>query len=265
MTHAGLAAARLGASQLSDVIPLVADEQWELPSACAGWRVIDVLAHLGALAHEAVDPPAPDSSLPTNRERYHDLRVDQRRSWSHDQVIDEWRSYTPRQLDLLESVQERPRADEPVDVPGLGTYPRHLLANTMAFNVFCHTRYDVLGPEGPLPFVLPDPADEQVRPAIEFMLAGLPQMQGFELNATVNTPLVLDLTGPGAMTITIVPAGQPNARLKVVPGAHGEIRIRSTALEFIAWATTRKPWREYCAISCDASAAIPLLDRLNII
>jgi uncharacterized protein (TIGR03083 family) len=265
MTNAGLAAARLGAAQLSDVIPLVADEQWELPSTCAGWRVIDVVAHLGALAHEAVDPPAPDPSVPKERERYHDLRVDQRRGWSHDEVIDEWRTYTPRQLGLLESVQAQPRADEPVDVPGLGTYPRHLLANTMAFNIFCHTRYDVLAPDGPLPFVLPDPTDEQVRPAIEFMLAGLPQMQGFELNDTVDAPLVLDLTGPGAITVTVLPAGQPNGRLKVVPGANGETRISSTALEFIAWATTRKPWREYCAISGDASAAIPLLDRLNII
>jgi hypothetical protein len=123
----------------------------------------------------------------------------------------------------------------------------------------------VLAPDGPLPFVLPDPTDEQVRPAIEFMLAGLPQIQGFELNGTVDAPLVLDLTGPGAMTVTVRPADQPNGRLKVVPGANGETRISSTAMEFIAWATTRTPWREYCAISGDASAAIPLLDRLNII
>jgi hypothetical protein len=34
------------------------------------------------------------------------------------------------QLELLESGQDPPNADNPVDVPGLGTYPRHLLANT---------------------------------------------------------------------------------------------------------------------------------------
>lgn len=54
MTHAGLLSARRSAVQLSDVIGLVSDEQWELPSACASWRVIDVVAHLGALAREAM-------------------------------------------------------------------------------------------------------------------------------------------------------------------------------------------------------------------
>ncbi|MFF0628078.1 hypothetical protein [Streptomyces sp. NPDC004296] len=62
----------------------------------------------GLSAHEAVKPPAPDPSWPKNRERYHDLRVYERRGWSHDEVIDEWRSFTPRQLKILEAGQEAP-------------------------------------------------------------------------------------------------------------------------------------------------------------
>ncbi|MFF3563582.1 maleylpyruvate isomerase family mycothiol-dependent enzyme [Streptomyces sp. NPDC002574] len=265
MTRAGLAAARSSTAQLAEIVPRVADEQWDLPSACAGWRVIDVMAHLAALATEAVDPPPPDPSSPSNRERYHDLRVDERRSWSHAEVLDEWRRSTPRQLDLLEAAQEPPGGTEPVDVPGLGTYPRHLLANTMAFNVFCHLRNDMLAPDGPLPFTLPEPTDSLVAPAVEFMLAGLPQMQGPELTSTVGRPLVLDLTGPGATTVTVLPAAGPDARLTVAPGADGSTRITSTALDFIAWATTREPWRDYCRITGDTSAATPFLDRLNII
>jgi len=255
----------MSTAQLADVVPLVNDEQWEQPSACAGWRVIDVIAHLAALAHEAVDPPAPDPALPKNRERYHDLRVNERRGWSHAEVIDEWRSFTPRQLEILAAGQEMPRAAEPVEVPGLGTYPRHLAANTMAFNVLCHLRYDLLAPDGPLPFTVPEPTDDLVAPAVEFMLAGLPQMQGHELDTTVTEPLVLDLTGPGAMTVTIHPANGHGGRLAVTRGADGAVRIRSTATGFISWGTTRKPWREYCEIDGDASVAEPLLDRLNII
>ena len=115
MTRNGLQAARESSAQLNVVIAMVDDAQWEAPSACAGWRVIDVIAHLAALAHEAVDPPAPDPTVPSNRERYHDLRVDQRRGLSHAQVIDEWRHYGPRQLDLLKSDQNPPSADEPVE------------------------------------------------------------------------------------------------------------------------------------------------------
>lgn len=265
MTYAGLASARLSVAQLEHVIHHIDDEQWESPSACSGWRIIDVIAHLGALAHEAVDPPEPDPSWPKNRERYHDMRVDQRRGWSRAEVIDEWLNYAPRQLDLLESGQEPPRADEPVEVPGLGTYPRHLLANTMAFNVLCHLRYDMLAPNGPLPVSLPAPTDDMVAPAVEFMLAGLPQMQGAELETTVWVPLVLDLTGPGATIVTVLPAGGRHGRLTVVPGAAGSTQISSSATDFIAWSTTRKPWRDYCHITGDASAATPFLDRLNII
>ncbi|MFF3990684.1 maleylpyruvate isomerase family mycothiol-dependent enzyme [Streptomyces sp. NPDC001797] len=266
MTRAGLAAARSGTAQLAEIVPKVDNGQWDLPSACAGWRVIDVVAHLAALASEAVDPPPPDPALPKNRERYHDLRVDERRGWSHTEVIDEWRRSTPRQLDLLAAAQEPPGADEPVEVAGLGTYPRHLLANTMAFNVFCHLRNDLLAPDGPLPFTLPEPTDDQVAPAIDFMLAGLPQMQGPELTATVHRPLVLDLTGPGATTVTILPATAPDGQLTVTPDADSTAtRIHSSALDFIAWATTRKPWRDHCRITGDASAATPFLDHLNII
>ncbi|MFF4309591.1 maleylpyruvate isomerase family mycothiol-dependent enzyme [Streptomyces sp. NPDC001507] len=266
MTRAGLAAARSSTAQLAEIVPKVDNGQWELPSACAGWRVIDVVAHLAALASEAVDPPPPDPALPKNRERYHDLRVDERRGWSHSEVIDEWRHSTPRQLDLLAAAQEPPGADEPVEVAGLGTYPRHLLANTMAFNVFCHLRNDLLAPDGPLPFTLPEPTDDQVTPAIDFMLAGLPQMQGPELTATVRQPLVLDLTGPGATTVTILPATATDGQLTVTPDADSTAtRIHSSALDFIAWATTRKPWRDHCRITGDASAATPFLDHLNII
>ncbi|MFD3492622.1 maleylpyruvate isomerase family mycothiol-dependent enzyme [Streptomyces sp. NPDC058690] len=264
-TRTGLDAARLATAHLADVIPRITEEQWELPSACAGWRVIDVMAHLAALATEAIDPPQPDPAWPQNRERYHDMRVNERRNWSHADVLDEWSRSTPRQLDLLETAQRTPHANEIVNVPGLGSYPRHLLANTMAFNVFCHLYNDILAPGGPLPFTVPEPTDSLVAPAIEFMLAGLPQMQGPELTATVSEPLVIELTGPGATTVTIFPAAGPGRRLSVALGADGATRIRSTALDFIAWGTTRKPWREHCEITGDASTAGPFLDCLNII
>jgi hypothetical protein len=126
-------------------------------------------------------------------------------------------------------------------------------------------RFDMLAPNGPLPFSVPEPTDDLVAPATEFLLAGLPQMQGPELDATVRAPRVLDLTAPGSTTVTVRPAHRPTGRLSVVPGSHGETRIRSTAVDFIAWGTTRNPWRDFCEITGDASAATPFLDCLNII
>lgn len=265
MTRNGLAAARSSNAQLAGIVALVTDDQWEWPSACAGWRLIDVMAHLGALAYEAVRPPDPDPSWPKIRERYHDLRVDQRRGWSHAEVIDEWQRFAPQQIALLDAAQQPPGATEPVTVPGLGVYPRHLLANTTAFNVFCHLRYDMLAPDGPLPLTVPEPTDDLVAPAVEFMLAGVPQMQGPELAATVRDPLVLHLTAPGETVVTVLPAAGPGQKLSVVPGRHGETVIHSAAVDFIAWGTTRKRWRDHCTITGNASAATPFLDCLNII
>ncbi|MGA6152134.1 hypothetical protein ACPEIC_02260 [Stenotrophomonas sp. NPDC087984] len=73
------------------------------------------------------------------------------------------------------------------------------------------------------------------------------------------------MTGPGATTVTILPATGPDGHLTVAPGADATTQVHSTAPDFIAWATTRKPWRDHCHITGDTSAATPFLDRLNII
>jgi hypothetical protein len=193
------------------------------------------------------------------------MRVNERRGWSHAEVIAEWRRSTPQQLDLLEAGQAEAVRDDPIKVTGLGVYPRHLLANTMAFNVFCHLRNDMLAPDGPLPFALPEPVDGEVGPAVEFMLAGISQMQGPELAAAVVEPLVLDLTGPGATTVTVMPATADDGLLTVLSGVEGTTRIRSTALDFVKWGTIRKPWRDYCEVTGDAEGAARFLDCLNIV
>ncbi|MER6078055.1 hypothetical protein [Streptomyces sp. NPDC001833] len=90
-------------------------------------------------------------------------------------------------------------------------------------------------------------------------------MQGPELTATVRRPLVLDLTRPGATTVTVHPATTPDGHLTVTPGADAPTRVHSTALDFIAWATTRRPWRDHCRITGDPADATPFLDHLDII
>ena len=46
---------------------------------------------------------------------------------------------------------------------------------------------------------------------------------------------MVELTGLGATTVTILPADRPDAPLSIAPGANGSTVIRSTALDFIAW------------------------------
>ncbi|WP_329359382.1 hypothetical protein [Streptomyces sp. NBC_01483] len=104
----------------------------------------------------------------------------------------------------------------------------------------------MLAPDGPLPFTLPEPTDGLVAPTVDFMLAGLPQMQGPELTATVRRPLVLDLTGRHHHH----PPPRDRAGRAADRGTRcGRPRVHSAALDFIAWATTRTPWRDHCRIT----------------
>lgn len=191
-----------------------------------------MIAHLGAVATSIVAPTPPDPSaalLPAERERQHDILVNRRRSWPVEQVLTEWRTNTPKLLDALAGLQHGDAATSEVTLPGLGTYPKHMLANALAFDTFCHLRNDLLRPAGPLKLTLPEPDDQRVRPAVEWMLAGLPQMQRPGLAATVVAPITLELTGPGAATVTVLPADDGEL-LTVAPG--GAARFARAAQPF---------------------------------
>jgi hypothetical protein len=63
----------------------------------------------------------------------------------------------------------------------------------------------------------------------------------------------------------VLPAAEDGSQLTMEPGARGTTLIRSTALDFIKWSTTRKPWRDYCDITGDARTAARFLDYFNIV
>ncbi|WP_028933423.1 maleylpyruvate isomerase family mycothiol-dependent enzyme [Pseudonocardia spinosispora] len=268
MTVAALDAAGTNTAQIAQLISSLGEDDWQRASACPGWRVIDMIAHLGAVASSIVAPTPPDPDdppLPAERERQHDVLVDRRRAWPLERVLDEWRTNTPKLLDVLAGMQHGEARDTTITLPGLGTYPQHMLANALAFDTYCHLRNDLVQPGGPLRFPLPDPTDELVRPAVEWMIAGLPQMQGTELAATVTEPIVVELDGPGETVFTVHPAAGPGDLLRVTPDAAGDVRVTSSAIAFIRWGTSRDPWSDHCTVHGDITAARPFLDKLDII
>jgi uncharacterized protein (TIGR03083 family) len=254
-------------AQVDTVLDSLTDQEWLAPSACPGWRVRDLIAHLGASARAPIDPlPEPPNApaLPDNRERQHDVMVDRRRDWSVAQVLDEYHTYLPKLVDVVTTLQAEPAASQPFPVPGLGVYPAHSLANAMVFDYHCHLRHDLLGPVGPIERALPGPDHDSVYSAVVWMMLGLPQMQGDALNETVAAPVTLHLTGPGASDWT-VHRPDPGGGLVVEERDGGDVVVTSDAHAFIAWGTQRRGWRRDCTIAGDESLATPLLDALNII
>ncbi|MEN0138844.1 MAG: maleylpyruvate isomerase N-terminal domain-containing protein [Rhodococcus sp. (in: high G+C Gram-positive bacteria)] len=257
-------------ADLDQIIATLSLEEWEMESACAGWRVRDVIAHLAANAHQAVDPiPEPPGAapLPANRERQHDVRVDRRRANSVAEILDEYHTYVPLfEAKLLEQQQE-PTASSPVSLGQLGTYPAHALANAQVFDYFCHLRHDLLQPYGPIDQTtagrsLGEVSHAALYAAVQWMMWGLPQMQGSDLDDTVTEPVTFEFTGAGASTWTVT---RGSDGLVVTEDDAGAVRVVSDAAAFVAWGTTRQPWAQHCKIEGDQNLAVPLLDALDIV
>ena len=267
MSKQALDAVRVGIDDALDVFGSLTEEEWDRPSGCTGWRVQDVAAHMSSNFKETADPsPPPAEPLPPmSAERLMDLLVQPRLEWTPEQVLTELRTYAPRLVETLAAMQKPPLATSPLTVADLGTYEMHQLADAYAFDLYCHLRVDVLAPRGPIERPLPPADDLRIRPAVGWMLAGLPQMQG-DAFAFVDQSIGLRLEGPGGGDWLITPA--ENDRLAVEASAvasEAAAVIRSSADAFVVWGTKRADWRDYAELEGDLQLASRFLDTLNIV
>lgn len=252
------------------------------PSACPGWRVRDVIAHIGAGARSVIDPlPVPEDRLPlpANREREHDVHVDIRRSWTIAEVMDEFERFGAERLERLPGLQEEPLASTEIEIPGLGTYPMHAAANGLSFDCFCHLYHDIVAPGGPIQRELPAPSHEEMLPVVQWMMWGLPQMQGPELDESLLAPITISLTGPGESKWTVrrpepqgglpqdgLPqGGLPQGGLVVESGGGAEVVVTSSAVDFVSWGTGRSAWHSACDVEGDRAVATAFLSTLDIV
>ncbi len=267
MTIEGVAALEAFHNRIARVCRTFSDAEWIAPSACPGWRVRDVISHIGAGARSLIDPlPVPEDRqpLPTNREREHDVHVDIRRSWTVAEVMDEFEQFGAERLQRLPGLQEEPLASTKIEIPGLGTYPMHAAANGLAFDCFCHLYHDIAAPAGPIERALSAPTHEEMLPVVQWMMWGLPQMQGPELDESLLAPITIRLTGPGESEWTV---RRPDAEggLVVESGGGADVVVTSTAVDFVSWGTGRSAWHAACEVEGDMAAATAFLSTLDIV
>ena len=267
MTTEAVDAIRIIHGHFRTVLDGLAAGDWEKPSACAGWSVKDVLAHVTSNQKEFVDPtPAPaDPPLAMTAEEAMEALVAPRKDWSAADLVAEYERYTEPWFGALDFMQQEPQRDAPTPLADLGTYPLHTVANAFAFDHYCHLRVDLLQPTGPLTVELAEPTDAEVRPGIEWMLLGIPQMQPVELPPVVTRPLGLRFTGPGGGEWTLFPVA--DSGLLTVEEGIGDVAatVESSAHDFVRWGTKRCDWRDCCTLSGDESYAAEVLDTLNIV
>ena len=173
------------------LIDSLTPDEWTAASDCAGWRVQDVVAHMSAVYKSiAGGPAARDDDHPGDAERGADAGVNERKGWSAVEVAAEYREWAEKGLGALGAMNEEPLASTVIPLGNLGEHPMHILANALVFDHYCHLRWDVLAPHGPVNrAALPRDA-ERIEPILEWMLGGLPQMGATEL-AVVDRPIDL--------------------------------------------------------------------------
>lgn len=274
MTRAAVAGLQATHSDLRAVLHALSPSDWALPSACAGWRVHDVVAHVTSNFKEMVEP-TPAASGPDTEpvpvmgaEEVMEMLVAPRKGWTAEQLLAEYDRYVDAAFAALSAMQDEPLASTPLDVADLGTYPMHLLANAYCFDHYCHLRHDLLGPGGPLAdaiAIADADADARLRPGIEWMWAGLPQMCHGAMRV-VGRPFTVVLTGAGGGTWTLHPASPDTGGLiRIAEGGGAAATATSTAHDFVSWATGRSAWRDACVLCGDTDYAARVLDAIKII
>jgi hypothetical protein len=157
-------------------------------------------------------------------------------------------------------------AEMMIPIENAGHYPLHMVVNAFAFDHYCHLRFDVLQPNGPIDRPAPPSDDVRLGATMEWLLAGLPQMPGEAIRTTVTRPVGLSLTGPGGGTWTIKPAVD-DGPVEVADGLDGEVAatITSSTDDFVVWATRRRPWKgQSVELSGDDAYAAEVVEAIHL-
>ncbi len=264
MSALGVEGLRAERDAILEIGKSLSADEWNAPSDCDGWAVRDVVAHMASVLHGVVDPSVmPDLSGGT--EQAMELPVADRRSWSIDEVLAEYETYSGQIADLSATLQDPPMSDTLLPMGDLGTHPMSMTPGIFLFDGYCHLRNDILKPNGPIDRPEPPRDEKRLRPTLEWMVAGLPWMCASQL-AFVDRPIVLEVTGVGGGTWTIGPGGD-DGRVLVSEGATGDAAatVTTDSHDFVIWGTKRRPWRDLAQVSGDTGYAERVLDGIKII
>mgnify|MGYP003739769665 CR=1 FL=1 len=263
MSHAGVAGARALVATTLSLVDDLTPEQWAADAACHGWRVQDVVTHLGFFFNFIADPGLvlPDNPSGTS-ERLNDAGVRERAAWAPEQAAAYYREQSVAGLAAIEALQGDDLRDQPLPMLDLGTYRMAQLADAVAFDHLVHLSSDVLAPYGPVP-AIELPVVAALDPAIDWMLAGLPQMCGTALRPALTRPVGLRLTGATERSFVIAAEGD-----RVVVHESDDLPAdvaTSDATDFLRWGTTRTAWRSAVTVAGDRAHVAAVLDRVDVV
>ena len=259
-------ALRANHNDLQEFVDSLAEDEWQMASACEGWRVQDVFAHITSNLKQFadLDPPG-DEQGQLSAEEAMEALVSPRKDWSPNELLEEYYKYLEPALSVFSNLLEEPTASVEQQLSDLGTYQLRWLPYAFCFDHYCHLRHDMTSPGGPIERELPPTDDLRLAPGIEWMIAGLPQMCSKDLTS-LKKPILLRLTGAGGGE-WLLHNSEENELIQIDNHLEQDASasITSTSHDFVSWATHRSSWEDYCALDGDVEYASSLVGSINII
>ena len=237
----------------------LAPAEWRMNSLAEGWRIQDVVAHLGTGCHAVFSPAAVKLMRGNDIERTNDAMVDSRRDWSSTDVLAEYRRWSRVFGAVFTTLARTPLGGVQAPLAELGKFPARLLLSALVFDHHTHLRHDMAPALG-----RPAPGTDANRMAVvlEWMMAVLSNQLRAQSPSFLDRPLAITLTGPGGGTWRVAPDGSVTVGAAQPSAAH----ITGVAVEFPQWGTARARWRDAeVSLTGDADYGAAFLDTVNIV
>ncbi len=254
---------------LDDVIGVAStlgEQEWQRPSACAGWTVKDVMAHLAGAVDSLVNPiPRAPLTAEDDIEAANDVVVCRLKDRSPTEILAMHERGAPAALERLAAFENPTVGSARFSLGNAGAYPLSAAKDALCFDHMVHLHTDLLAPDGPLDRPAPEIDDLRMTPTIRWMVGGIPQMCGRQLAPTLVRPIAISLDGPGGRRFTMTADPHVPGEIHLVDDIDGPAAtISSTAVEFMRWATLRAPWQKSVKITGDTDLATSVLANFRV-
>jgi uncharacterized protein (TIGR03083 family) len=257
---------QVATANIVNVARTLNSDEWKMPSAAQGWTVHDVVAHAGNLLTVVMQAVAGELKTPNGMgiEELNDLQVADTEDKAPDELIDFLESQLAKATPVLTRLQEEPYYSTEAALLDLGTYQLHAVVDMFTFDFTTHLRFDILAPRGPITRTAESLSEAILGPSISWLIGGIPKMQK-GLWAHLDGPVGLLLTGPAATSVVFSPIDGGIAAADMADESTPVLAtVCSSTDDFLAWSTTRLPWRDSVVIEGDESVAAHCFDALNL-
>jgi uncharacterized protein (TIGR03083 family) len=169
---------------------------WDLATGCPGWTVRDVVAHISALESILIGREQPAHTIPEGLDHVKntaseltEIGVDYRRSWTIEQLLDEFREVSAIRLAELDSLEEAQLEGESRGFFGPAKTRNHLTIRL--FDLYSHEQ-DIRRA-----LHMPGGLDGlTAHHARELLARGVASKAAQRLEPPDGTTVLLDITGP---------------------------------------------------------------------